>query len=132
MFNFQEKKKREPITPYLKMLHFLPVNYRLKFKISLLVFKCLNNMAPSYLKDLIELRQIRRRSSRRDDDFFLLKDPPISQFSNTVCAFSHCAPKVWNDLPFPIQSIPNVNTFKKALKTHYFQIAYEHANNINQ
>ena len=31
---------------YLKKLHFLPVRYRIKFKIALLVFKCLNNLAP--------------------------------------------------------------------------------------
>ena len=42
-------KKREHITPVLASLHWLPVKSRIEFKILLLTFKALNNMAPSYL-----------------------------------------------------------------------------------
>ena len=34
------------ITAYLKKLDFSPVKYCVKFKVALLVFKCLNNFAP--------------------------------------------------------------------------------------
>ena len=46
-------KKREHITPVLASLHWLPVKSRIEFKILLLTFKALNNMAPLYLKELI-------------------------------------------------------------------------------
>ena len=39
------------ITPVLFDLHWLPVSYRIVFKVLLLVFKSLNNLSPSYLAD---------------------------------------------------------------------------------
>ena len=42
-------KKYSPITPVLQQLHWLPVKSRISFKILLLTFQCLHNMAPSYL-----------------------------------------------------------------------------------
>lgn len=44
-------RKSEHITPILVRLHWLPVFYRIKFKIILLVFKCLRDMALLYLVD---------------------------------------------------------------------------------
>ena len=41
------------ITPILKDLHWLPIKYRIEFKIVLLIFKCLYGLAPQYLVDLI-------------------------------------------------------------------------------
>ena len=38
-------KKRAHITPILKSLHWLPVSFRIDFKILLLVFKALNGLA---------------------------------------------------------------------------------------
>ena len=42
--------KYDHVTPILRALHWLPVEQRIKFKIILLVYKCLNNLAPVYLK----------------------------------------------------------------------------------
>lgn len=39
-------RKREHITPVLASLHWLPVSFRINFKILLMVFKCLNGLAP--------------------------------------------------------------------------------------
>ena len=41
----------EHITPVLRELHWLPVRRRIKFKITTLVFKELNGLAPPYLVD---------------------------------------------------------------------------------
>ncbi len=43
--------KRDHITPFLQSLHWLPVRYRVDFKILLIVYKSLNDMAPSYISD---------------------------------------------------------------------------------
>ena len=40
-----------------------------KYKIFLLVFKCINNLAPSYLSELVNLRDTKRHSLRVDNDF---------------------------------------------------------------
>ena len=49
-------------------LHWLPVKYRVDFKIAVLTFKCLNEQAPSYLKDMVEIynppRALRSQSSK--------------------------------------------------------------------
>ena len=42
-------KRFDHITPILFKLHWLPLNYRIHFKILLLVYKCLNSLAPTYL-----------------------------------------------------------------------------------
>ena len=47
-----------------------------------------NDLAPKYLKDLIFLREVKRRSSRLDDDFFMLKVPPCPNFHRSQGAFS--------------------------------------------
>ena len=40
---------RKHMLPYLKSLHFLPVKFRIEFKIVLLTHKCLHGYAPTYL-----------------------------------------------------------------------------------
>ena len=46
-------RKHEHITPVLRYLLWLPVHERICFKILLMTFKCLNQLAPSYLSDLL-------------------------------------------------------------------------------
>ena len=46
--------KYEHITPMLQELHWLPVEYRIIFKINLLTFKCLHDAVPSYLLERLE------------------------------------------------------------------------------
>ena len=41
------------ITPQLKKLHWLPVRYRVQFKIGLITYKILNQGQPVYLRQLI-------------------------------------------------------------------------------
>ena len=42
-------KKYEPVTPNLIDLHWLPVDYRITYKILLLVYKAINGFSPSYI-----------------------------------------------------------------------------------
>lgn len=46
-------RSTEHITPVLKQLHWLPVHLRVNFKILLLTYKALHNLAPPYLSDLL-------------------------------------------------------------------------------
>ena len=54
--------KYDHITPVLIELHWLPIEYRLKFKILLHVFKVINNLSPTYLTDLITHQPVPSRS----------------------------------------------------------------------
>ena len=42
------------ITPARKKLHWLPIEYRIQFKVNLLTFKALHFLSPTYLKAYIE------------------------------------------------------------------------------
>jgi len=44
-------RKFDHITPVLHELHWLPMVQRVRFKLALIVFKCLHGLAPSYLTD---------------------------------------------------------------------------------
>ena len=47
-------RKFEHITPVLAALHWLPVSFRIQFKILLVTFKALNGLAPSYLSEIVK------------------------------------------------------------------------------
>ncbi len=43
------------ITPVLESLHWLPVGYRIQFKVLVLTFKALHGQAPGYLSELLHV-----------------------------------------------------------------------------
>ncbi|KAM4611601.1 SLAM family member 9 [Polymixia lowei] len=46
-------RSREHITPVLHDLHWLPIKFRIHFKILITTYKALNNQAPPYISDLL-------------------------------------------------------------------------------
>uniref|UniRef100_A0A3Q3MWV1 Reverse transcriptase domain-containing protein n=1 Tax=Labrus bergylta TaxID=56723 RepID=A0A3Q3MWV1_9LABR len=113
----------EHITPVLQNLHWLPVPYRIQFKILLLTHKALNHQAPSYLTALLHPHTpVRvRRSSKAN-----LLSPPLRTKHRTWGdrAFSIAAPSLWNSLPTHIQHCTDPPTFKSLIKTHLFKQAF--------
>ena len=55
-------RRCDPTTNHLRDLHWLPIPYRIDFKIAVLTFRCLNGFAPSYLSSLISLRSTNSQS----------------------------------------------------------------------
>uniref|UniRef100_A0A669DV26 Reverse transcriptase domain-containing protein n=1 Tax=Oreochromis niloticus TaxID=8128 RepID=A0A669DV26_ORENI len=90
-------RKHEHITPVLASLHWLPVHFRIHFKILLLAFKVLNGLAPSYLSDL--LHQYTPQRSLRSSDQSLLAVPMSRLKHRGDRAFAVVAPKLWNNCP---------------------------------
>ena len=119
-------RRRTSIMPYLKKAHFLPVRYRIRYKIALLTFKCINNLAPVYLKSCIESRQSNNIRTRSDHDHFLLKHPNFTNntLSHYSKSFKYSAPCIWNPLPYDIRCLSSLNEFKTKLKTYYFNRAF--------
>ena len=112
-------RKFDHITPVLADLHWLPVSYRIVFKILLLAFKSLNNLSPSYLADRLSYQSHSRnlRSSSRQ----LLEQPRSFTKTYGDRAFSVFAPKLWNSLPLDLRKSPSLTSFKKGLKTYLFR-----------
>lgn len=115
-------KKREHITPVLCSLHWLPVKFRIDFKILLVVFKALHNLSPNYISNLIK-PYISARSLRSSNQL-LLVTPQSKKKSKGDRAFSVAGPKLWNNLPLYIRQAPSVEVFRSQLKTYLFSLAF--------
>ena len=123
IFNITGKDRFSHITPWLKQLHFLPMEYRTQYKICLLVYKCLNNKnnSPQYLTELINLREPKiNHSLRKDNDKTLLEFGPLEKQNYKSRGFSCAAPILWNKLPPNIRQSKTIDLFKSNLKTFYF------------
>ncbi len=110
-------------TPELIKLHRIPVKERISFKIVLITFKCLNNLAPKYLSDLISIHKPTRHL--RSADSVLLDIPRIEQITYGGRAFSYAAPFLWNKLPAEIRTCQHLEKFKRLVKTHLFRTAFD-------
>ena len=115
-------RSRAHITPVLQNLHWLPVKERINFKILLTTYKALHNLAPPYLSDLLEDYEPPR--TLRSSDAGLLTVYKAKRRTWGDRAFSVAAPILWNELPKNIRDAPSLPTFKTALKTHLFRIAF--------
>ena len=109
------------ITPILKELHWLPVEYRIVFKVLLIVFKSMNNVAPLYISELLE-KYVPCRTLRSENK--LLLQERISNSSWGDRSFAIAAPKLWNELSMELKSAQSVDSFKKLLKTHLMNAAF--------
>jgi hypothetical protein len=113
------RSKRFSATALLRSLHWLPVKARIEYKIASLCHQCLNNnKMPSYLSELISPYVPQR--VLRSADSSLLTVPRLSLQTCGMRAFSSFGPKVWNSLPLKLRQTACYDTFKKNLKTYYF------------
>ena len=46
-------RKYEHISPVMSTLHWLPIKHHIHFKILLITYKALNDLAPQYLRELL-------------------------------------------------------------------------------
>ena len=91
---------------------------RIIFKINLICFKILNNLAPDYLVDLIHVHEP-ARYLRSSSDKWHLVIKPYNLKTYGFRAFSVIAPILLNHLPVGIRLIDDVNIFKSKLKTFF-------------
>ena len=92
----------------LKELQWLPVEQRIIFKINLVCFKVLNNLAPSYLTEMLHVYEP-ARCLRSSSDKWRFAIEPYNLKTIMDSAFSVIAPRLWNDLPMAIRSTDNIN-----------------------
>ena len=118
--------RRQHVTPILKYLHWLPISYRADFKVLLLTYRILNNMAPESLTSLI-IRYEPARSLRSASENFLLR-PVIPKNKYGHRAMCNLAPFLWNSLPTAVRKATSLNAFKTMLKTHFFVEHFGSAN----
>ena len=60
-------------------LHWLPVRAQIKYKILLLVYKCVQGTAPTYLQELININTYSRAGLRSSNDDCKLQIPRVNR-----------------------------------------------------
>ena len=112
--------KHDHITPLLQQLHWLPVSYRIVFKILLLVYKARHGLCPGYVSELLQERK--SSPALRSSSPGLLATPTSRTKTNGERTFSVSSPKLWNGLPNHFRNVGTLPLFKKNLKTFLFYI----------
>ncbi len=131
------------VTPLMVELHWLPVSYRIKFKLLLYVFKGIHGSAPKYICHMFNFHasqySFRRNSVIEDIQFhngniiepiqqnsvFYLIVPKTNRVTFEQRSLAVAGPKLWNSLPIHLRCINAIDDFKKQLKTYYFKLAYK-------
>ena len=112
-------KRSDSISRLLQDLHWLPVHLRVKFKILLTMYKCVNGSAPDYLCELISSYTPARRLRSLSQS--LAVQPKVASKTYGERSFSFMGPFLWNSLPTWIRTLPSIPSFKKHLKTYLYK-----------
>ena len=118
------KSKYCHIAPLLKELHWLPVTYRIQFKVILITFKALHDMAPSYIFSLVHVRQNTKHSLQPNNAILLTPLLKKSAATTGDRLFTMVAPILWNSLPSEIRNVHKLDKFKQRLKAYFYCLAF--------
>ena len=122
-------RKYTRITPVLRKLHWLPVQFRSEFKLATLVCKFIHTGFPKYFAPYLSTyhNTYNTRCSQSVANFLNVpKFQPKIHKSTKQFGFSFAfdAPTVWNSLPEDIRASPTIAPFRKKLKTYLYAKAY--------
>jgi len=124
-------RRYDHVTPLLRELHWLRMSQRLNYKLAVLVYRCLNGLAPSMdvcIIAIIQTSMLRRiandlqcvadldaRRCLRSASTSTLVVPVTRLSTVGDRAFPVAAARVWNSLPADVISSPSLSTFKRRL-----------------
>jgi len=115
------RSKNDHVTPLLQKLHWLRIEQRIEFKLSVLVFLCLNGRAPPYLsRDLLRVSDLAARQHLRSSSSSTLVVPPTRLSTAGDRAFPVPAVRSRNSLSISLTSLSSLASFRRHLKTELF------------
>ena len=114
-------KKFDHITPILKEIGWLPVKEHLLFKDLVMIYKCINGLAPIYLCDLfLKRKELNNRATRNNEALHI----PLFSTATGQRSFRYRAVGLWNSLDNKLKKLP-LATFEIKLKefllSRYFE-----------
>jgi len=143
--------RRSHITAAVHELHWLPVKYRIQFKIAAFMHQVTAQRCPSYIADLVAPFS---RWTLSDDLCALqhwlcshhptnISDFAIMRYIKLLLtltltltdfgrhAFAVCGLDVWSSLPLSLRTVTSHSAFRRALKTHFYNLAFlPHASKV--
>ncbi len=105
------KNTRGHIFPLLLSLYWLPVRYRIEFKILLFALRAVNGLAPLYLHELLHVHA--PAGALRSTNQLFLDVPKTRLRTRGDRALAVAAPNLWNSLPLQIRSAPFLNILNR-------------------
>ena len=112
------------ITPVLYSLHWLLVQYRIRFKILILTFKAIHGLLPEYISNLISVKVVSKYSLSSNGGL-LLNQPSTRLWKTEGTDLLHLLPStLGNKLPAHLRNMDNFINYKFSLKTHLFRTAF--------
>ena len=111
----------ESALPLMRELHWLPVSYRIQYKLCTLMYDVVHSTAPGYLRICAVHVGI-------CDWDRVLAGTTFSRLFMTQKSFRFSDPRAWNSLPRDVRDSPSRTAFANRLKTHLFKLAYSWIN----
>ena len=106
-------------------LHWLPIDQRITYKLCVIMHSVVTGIAPEYISDMVTpVSYLEGRAHLRSATLGLYNVPRIKTRIGKK-AFSIAGPTAWNSLPQSIRDIASASAFKRQLKTHLFNCAYQ-------
>lgn len=115
---------RDHVTSSLLQLHWLPIRWRIEYKLCTLMYSVHTGRCPAYLSDITQcVAYGHPRPGLRSAASNKYVTPRLrTKFGER--AFSHAGPAAWNALPAYIRDEPDSAAFKRRLKKHFFCAAF--------
>ena len=108
-----------PSNPLFKELGWLTFHNRIKYHIGVLMHKCMNNNAPSYLCEMFKScsdSTVYSLRSTKTNRLFIQR--PNTNFMKK--SFQYSGTLLWNELPLSLTNIENIDLFKKKYFDYLF------------
>ena len=111
-----------------KSLHWLPIEFRTKFKTLCITYKALDTGQPPYLSSFLKQYSCTKETRRTNPNLKFLEVPRITRNCKNLnqfhLSFKHAAPSLWNSLPLIVRNAPSFGSFRSRLKAHLVSLAF--------
>ena len=115
--------KHSSINNYLAQLHWLKIQERITYKVATIMYKCIHNMAPIYLTEMVLSELPHNRNLRSAQRRLLYTTKSRTEIVHSG-SFKSMGPCIWNTLPDCVKNSNNIDVFKSQLKMHLFSVSY--------
>ena len=130
------------VTPLLMDLHWLPVEYHIKYKLLLFTYKGIHQMAPQYINEKFTWKSTWYRSWLSSvvrgivfvngnvsgdivfDDIIYFSVPRTKSVTFEQRSLAVAGPQLWNSLPIDIKMENSLDGFKSKIKSYLFKQAF--------
>lgn len=98
----------EHVTPFLRALEWLTISERQDLALLKIIYKALNGVAPSYIRDMVEVLGSRHERLVRSSRVLSI---PIHKTDRIDRSFVVAGPRLWNSLPIAVRCAKNLVCF---------------------